>query len=52
MKLKHNQKIKCIDDSKQKVLKAGEIYTVDKTFNAPDNWVHIVTGKQIGRAHV
>lgn len=46
MKLKHNQKIKCIDDSKQKVLKVGEIYTVDKTFNAPDNRVFIKEWKR------
>ena len=46
MKLKHNQKIKCIDDSKQKVLKVGEIYTVDKTFNASDNRVFIKEWKR------
>lgn len=46
MKLKHNQKIRCIDDSKQKVLKVGEIYTVDKTFNAPDNRVYIKEWKR------
>ena len=41
MKLKHNQEIRCVDDSKQKVLKVGEIYTVDRTLNAPDNRVFI-----------
>lgn len=46
MKLKHNQKIRCIGDSKQKVLKVGEIYTVDKTFNAPDNRVYIKEWKR------
>ena len=46
MKLKHNQKIRCIDDSKQKVLKVGEIYTVDKTFNAPYNRVFIKEWKR------
>lgn len=46
MKLKHDQKIKCIDDSKQKVLKVGEIYTVDTTFNAPDNRVFIKEWKR------
>ena len=46
LKFKHNQKIKCIDDSKQKVLKAGEIYTVDTTFNAPDNRVFIKEWKR------
>lgn len=44
--MKHGQKIKCIDDSKQKVLKLGEIYTVDKTFNAPDNRVFIKEWKR------
>ena len=46
MKLKHNQKIRCVDDSKQKVLKVGEIYTVDKTLNAPDNRVYIKEWKR------
>ena len=46
MKFKHSQKIRCIDDSKQKVLKVGEIYTVDKTFNAPDNRVFIKEWKR------
>ena len=46
MKLKNNQKIRCIDDSKQKVLKVGEIYTVDKTLNAPDNRVFIKEWKR------
>lgn len=46
MKFKPNQKIRCIDDSKQKVLKVGEIYTVDTTFNAPDNRVLIKEWKR------
>lgn len=46
MKFKHDQKIRCVDDSKQKVLKVGEIYTVDKTFNAPDNRVYIKEWKR------
>ena len=46
LKFKHNQKIRCIDDSKQKVLKVGEIYTVDTTFNAPDNRVLIKEWKR------
>ena len=46
MKFKHDQKIRCIDDSKQKVLKVGEIYTVDKTLNAPDNRVFIKEWKR------
>lgn len=44
--MKHNAKIRCIDDSKQKVLKLGEVYTVDKTFNAPDNRVYIKEWKR------
>ena len=44
--MKHGQKIKCINDEKQKVLKLGEIYTVDKTFNAPDNRVFIKEWKR------
>ena len=46
LKFKHSQKIRCIDDSKQKVLKVGEIYTVDTTFNAPDNRVYIKEWKR------
>ena len=46
MKFKPNQKIRCIDDSKQKVLKVEEIYTVDTTFNAPDNRVFIKEWKR------
>ena len=46
LKFKHNQKIKCIDDSKQKVLKVGEIYTVDTTFKAQDNRVFIKEWKR------
>ncbi len=41
MKFKPNQKIRCIDDSKQKVLKVGEIYTVDTTLSTTDNRVYI-----------
>ena len=44
--MKHGQKIKCINDEKQIVLKLGEIYTVDKTFNAPDNRVFIKEWKR------
>lgn len=44
--MKHGQKIKCINDEKQKVLKLDEIYTVDKTFNAPDNRVFIKEWKR------
>lgn len=46
MKFKHDQKIRCVDDSKQKVLKVGEIYTVDKTFNAPEDRVYIKEWKR------
>ena len=46
MKFKHDQRIKCIDDSKQKVLKVGEIYTVDTTFNSPDGGVYIKEWKR------
>ena len=44
--MKHNQKIICIDDTKQKVLKQGDIYTVDKTLNATDNRVFIKEWKR------
>ena len=46
LKFKHNQKIKCIDDSKQKVLKVGEIYTVDTTLSTTDNRVYIEEWKR------
>ena len=46
MKFKPNQKIRCIDDSKQKVLKAGEIYTVDTTLSTTDNRVYIEEWKR------
>ena len=46
MKFKPNQKIRCIDDSKQKVLKVGEIYTVDTTLSTTDNRVYIKEWKR------
>ena len=46
MKFKHSQKIRCIDDSKQKVLKVGEIYTVDTTLSTTDNRVYIEEWKR------
>ena len=46
MKFKPNQKIRCIDDSKQKVLKVGEIYTVDTTLSTTDNRVYIEEWKR------
>lgn len=39
-------KIVCIDDTKQKVLKKGSIYTVDTTLNAPDGRVFIKEWKR------
>ena len=39
--MKHGQKIKCIDDSKQKVLKFGKIYTVDETLRTTENRVYV-----------
>ena len=44
--MKHDQKIICTNDTKQKVLKEGSIYTVDKTFNAPDGRVFIKEWKR------
>ena len=46
MKFKPNQKIRCIDDSKQKVLKVGEIYTVYTTLSTTDNRVYIEEWKR------
>ena len=46
MKFKPNQKIRCIDDSKQKVLKVEEIYTVDTTLSTTDNRVYIEEWKR------
>lgn len=45
-KFKHEEKIVCVDDSDQKVLKLGKVYTVDKTFNAPENRVFIKEWKR------
>ena len=39
--MKHGQKIKCIDDSRQKVLKFGKIYTVDETLRTTENRVYV-----------
>lgn len=44
--MKHDQKILCVDDTNQKVLKKGIIYTVDETFNAPDGRVFIKEWKR------
>ena len=45
-KFKHGEKVVCVDASDQKVLKLDKVYTVDKTFNAPDNRVFIVEWKR------
>lgn len=45
-KFKHEEKVICVDDSDQKVLKLGKVYTVDKTFNAQDNRVFIKEWKR------
>ena len=44
--MKDGTKIICIDDTKQKVLKIGNIYTVDTTLNAPDSKVFIKEWKR------
>ena len=44
--MKHGTKIVCVDDTKQKVLKKGSVYTVDTTFNAPDGRVFIKEWKR------
>ena len=45
-KFKHEEKVVCVDDSDHKVLKLGKVYTIDKTFNAPDNRVFIKEWKR------
>ena len=45
-KFKHDQKVVCVYASDQKVLKIGVVYTVDKTFNAPENRVFIKEWKR------
>ena len=40
------QKIICIDDSNQKVLKVGKIYTVDTTMNAAEDRVYVKEWKR------
>ena len=44
--MKDGTKIVCIDDTKQKVLKIGKVYTVDTTLNAPDGRVYIKEWKR------
>ena len=45
-KFKHGQKVVCVDASDQKVLKLGSLYTIDKTFNSPENRVFIKEWKR------
>ena len=40
------QKIVCIDDSNQKVLKAGKIYTVGTTLNTTEDRVYVKEWKR------
>ena len=45
-KFKHGERVVCVDASDQKVLKLGEVYTVDKTLNTSDNRVFIEEWKR------
>lgn len=40
------QKIRCVNSNNQKVLKLGEIYTVDTTMSTTDNRVYIKEWKR------
>lgn len=40
------QKIICIDDSNQKVLKVGKIYTVDTTLNTTPDRIYVKEWKR------
>ena len=40
------QKIICIDDSNQKVLKTGKIYTVDTTLSTTEDRVYVKEWKR------
>lgn len=40
------QKIRCVNTDNQKVLKLGEIYTVDTTMSTTDNRVYIKEWKR------
>ena len=40
------QKIVCVDDSNQKVLKVGKVYTVDNTLNTTENRVYVKEWKR------
>lgn len=46
MKLKPNTKLLCIDDSDQKVLKLGQIYTVSNDVN------HSMMSQKDGRVYI
>ena len=39
--MNEGQKIRCVNANNQKVLKLGEIYTVDTTISTTDNRVYI-----------
>ena len=45
-KFKHGEKVVCVDDFDQKVLKLDKVYTVDKTLNTLDNRVFIKEWKR------
>ena len=45
-KFKHGERVVCVDASDQKVLKLGSLYTIDKTFNSPENRVFIKEWKR------
>ena len=40
------QKLLCIDDSNQRVLKAGKIYTVDTTLSTTEDRVYVKEWKR------
>lgn len=44
--MKDGTKLICIDDTKQKVLKKGNIYTVDTTLSTTDNRVYVKEWKR------
>ena len=44
--MREGQKIRCVNANNQKVLKLGEIYTVDTTIPTTDNRVYIKEWKR------
>lgn len=44
--MREGQKIRCVNSDNQKVLKLGEIYTVDTTMSTTDNRVYIKEWKR------